>query len=233
MSETDSFIDEVTEEVRRDRLFALMRRYGWIGGLAIVLLVGGAAWNEWRKAQARAESQAFGDAVIAALAQPEGAERATALETVAAPTAGGEAVADLLAAAERARQDAPGASTRLLALADRSDVPAIYRDIAMLKAAMLPGSGLTADARRARLAPLAAQPGLIRLLAEEQLAMIEIETGARVAALDRLTSLAVDAEATEPLRRRVAQVIVALGEDVPEVPGETRTDGTLDAGSDQ
>ena len=54
MSDTDSFIDEVTEEVRRDRLFGLMKRYGWIAALAVLLIVGGAAWNEWRKAQDRA-----------------------------------------------------------------------------------------------------------------------------------------------------------------------------------
>ena len=68
MSNTDSFIEEVTEEVRRDRLYALMRRYGWIAVLAILLLVGGAAWNEWRKAQAQARAAAFGDAILAALA---------------------------------------------------------------------------------------------------------------------------------------------------------------------
>mgnify|MGYP000023548564 CR=1 FL=1 len=225
MSDTDSFIDEVTEEVRRDRLFRLMRRYGWIGVLAILVLVGGAAWNEWRKAQARAEAQAFGDAVLAALSQEEAAARADALQAVEAPGPGGEAVAVLLATAEQAQNDAAGAATRLLGLADRTDVPEVYRQIATLKAVTIPDSGLDAGARRGRLAPLAAQPGLVRLLAEEQLAMIEIETGARAAALDRLVSLAVDAEATEPLRRRVAQVIVALGEDVPEMPGATGHDG--------
>jgi hypothetical protein len=30
MSDTDSFIDEVTEEVRRDRMFFMLKRYGWI-----------------------------------------------------------------------------------------------------------------------------------------------------------------------------------------------------------
>lgn len=219
MSDTDSFIDEVTEEVRRDRLFRLMRRYGWIGVLAILLLVGGAAWNEWRKASAEAEAQAFGDALITALAQDESAARADALQTVEAPGPGGDAVATLLAAAEQAQNDAPGAATRLLALADRSDVPDIYRQIATLKAVALPASGLTAETRRERLAPLTGQPGLTRLLAEELLAMIDIETGARVEGMDRLTALITDAEATEPLRRRVAQVIVAMGEEVPEMPG--------------
>ena len=49
MSDTDSFIDEVTEEVRRDRLFLLLRRWGWVGVLAVILIVGGAAFNEIRK----------------------------------------------------------------------------------------------------------------------------------------------------------------------------------------
>ena len=50
MSNPESFIDEVNEELKRDRLFALMRKYAWIAVLAVVLIVGGAAWNEWRKA---------------------------------------------------------------------------------------------------------------------------------------------------------------------------------------
>ena len=163
--------------------------------------------------RARSEAQAFGDAILAALSAREGTERATALDAVAAPGPGGAAVVDLLASAERSEADTPEAARRLLELADTPDTPAIYRRLATLKAVALPGSGLSAEARRARLAPLASQPGLVRLLAEEQLAMIDLETGARGAALDRLSALAADAEATPPLRRRVAQVIVALGEE--------------------
>lgn len=219
MSNTDSFIDEVTEEVRRDRLFALMRRYGWIAILAILLLVGGAAWNEWRKARERAAAEAFGDAVLAALARPEAEGRAASLDAVVAPDAGGAAVVALLAAAEHAETDPAEAAARFLALADRSDMPPVYQQIATLKAVALPGSGLDAETRRARLAPLAEGAGLLRLLAEEQLALIEIETGETGAALERLAALAMDAEATAALRRRVTQVIVALGETPPEPPG--------------
>ena len=56
MSNTDSFIEEVTEEVRNDKLFALFRKYGWIAGLAVVVMVGGTAWSEWNKSNARANS---------------------------------------------------------------------------------------------------------------------------------------------------------------------------------
>ena len=45
--ETDSFIDEVTEEVRRDRLFALFRRFGWIALAIILIIVAGTAWREY------------------------------------------------------------------------------------------------------------------------------------------------------------------------------------------
>ncbi|KKK62940.1 hypothetical protein LCGC14_2999320, partial [marine sediment metagenome] len=78
MSNTDSFIDEVTEEVRRERLFGFLRRYGWIAVLAVVLIVGGAAYNEWRNASERAEAQAFGDALLAALEADSPEARRTA-----------------------------------------------------------------------------------------------------------------------------------------------------------
>ncbi len=67
LSNPDSFIDEVTEEVRRDRLFAMFRKYGWIGVLAVVAIVGGAAYTEWSKARSEARAQAFGDAVLDAV----------------------------------------------------------------------------------------------------------------------------------------------------------------------
>ena len=79
MSDTDSFIDEVTEEVRRDRMFLMLRRYGWIGALAVVAIVGGAAYNEYSKSQATAQSQKLGDDIIAALAENDAEGRASAL----------------------------------------------------------------------------------------------------------------------------------------------------------
>ena len=84
MSNTESFIEEVNEEVRRDRLYGLLRRYGWIAVLAILLIVGGAAFSEYRKAQARAEAEALGDAMLAALTVDDSAGRAEALAGISA-----------------------------------------------------------------------------------------------------------------------------------------------------
>ena len=37
-NQNDRFIDEVTEDLRRDRLFLMMRRYGWIAVLLVFVL---------------------------------------------------------------------------------------------------------------------------------------------------------------------------------------------------
>ena len=79
MSETDSFIDEVTEEVRRDRLFGLMRRYGWIAVLAVLLIVGGAAYREYSRASDQSAARALGDALLAALDTEDTDARSSAL----------------------------------------------------------------------------------------------------------------------------------------------------------
>lgn len=219
MSETDGFIEEVTEEVRRDRLFRLMRRYGWIAVLLILVLVGGAAWNEWRKAQAEDAAQAFGDSILAALSQPDRAARASALAEIDAPNPEAAAVVDLLAVGEVAEGDPESAAARLLSITEQAETADVYRQIATLKAVTLPQSGLSVDTRRQRLESLVSEGGVIRLLAEEQLALIALETGDRSAALERLTAIAADAEATAGLRRRATQVIVALGEDPPNTSG--------------
>lgn len=215
MANQDSFIDEVTEEVRRDRLFALFRRYGWIGITLVVLLVAGAAFFEWRKAQARAEAEARGDAILAVLESESPAARAAGLEAL---TGEGEAagraqpVIGLLAAAEMAATGDPADGiAQLDALAARSDIPAIYRDLATLKSAMI-GAGTMAPADRlTRLEPLTAPGGAFRALALEQMALARIEAGETEAALQILTTLLGDADASEGLRRRASQLIVALG----------------------
>ena len=221
MSNTDSFIDEVTEEVRRDRMFALMKRYGWIAVLLVLLLVGGAAWNEWTKAQERAAAEGLGDGILSALELEQSADRAAALSQVGTQTPGAAAVVTLLAEGERAGNDPAAAAQALLTLADRGDVPGVYRQVATLKAVAIRDSGLSIEDRRARLDGLALGAGLIRLLAEEQLAYLDIETGDTGAAMARLRQISADAEASPGLRVRATEVILGLGGEIePQGDGQ-------------
>ncbi len=212
MSETDSFIEEVTEEVRRDRLFALMRRYGWIAVLAVVLLVGGAAWNEWRKAQAERAAQETGDAMIAALRADDSETRARELVDVNPETAGAQAVVSLLAGGqliEAGEHDA--AIAELKAVSERSDLPLVYRQVALFKLLAVQADSLSPEERREGYASLIGPGSQLRLLAEEQLALIDMETGKTASAIERLQAIAQDEGATAGLRRRASQLIVALG----------------------
>ena len=163
------------------------------------------------KAQERAVAQGFGDAILSALEAPDRTMRAEALAGVEAPTSGGQAVLTLLTAAEEGEGSPAEAAARLLTLADSADVPLVYRQLATLKAVAIPDGGLSIDDRRSRMEGLALAGGLVRLMAEEQLALIEIETGATDAALERLQRIFEDAEATAGLRQRASQLIVALG----------------------
>jgi hypothetical protein len=211
MSNPDSFIEEVTEEVRRDRLFALMRRYGWIAVVAVLLLVGGAAYKEWQNARETAAAQALGDALLAALQQDDPEARIAALDGVAGA---GEAapLIGLLAAGEQsaAGQD-EAATARLRALADDAQAPAAYRQLALLKLLLIEGDARPAEERRADLAPLTEPGAPFRPLALEQLALLEIEEGNTDAAIDRLREILDLPEATAGLRERATQLIVALG----------------------
>ncbi len=214
MSDTDSFIEEVSEEVRRDRLYGYMRKYGWIAVLAILAIVGGAAYNEYSKAQTLAKAQTAGDVILAALEVDEPEARVAALEEVRGQdiTQGAKAVVSLMQAAEQgASDDAAGSQAALEKIAVDGSLPEIYRQIASFKAASQSDGSLSVEDRRIRLEALSAPGTSLRLLATEQLALIDIETADTDAALEKLQGIVVDAEVTAGLRQRATQLIIALG----------------------
>ncbi len=211
MSNPESFIDEVTEEVRRDKLYGQLKKYGWIGVVAVLLLVGGATINEWIKARDRAAAEATGDAILAAVELDDAAARLAALDGI---NAEGDRAALIALISAAVAEDPREADARLRTLAEDAGQPALYRDLAQLKRALLPGA-LDAEARVEVLTPLTAPGGAFRVLAEEQIALAEIELGRTDAARTRLEALLNDTEASQPLRRRVSQLIVALGGTAP------------------
>lgn len=213
MSNPDSFINEVTEEVRRDRLYRLFRRYGWIAIAAVVLLVAGAAWSEWRRATARAEAEARGDAILAALDADSPEARAEAIGAVPAE-AGSDlaAVLAMLAAGQATAESGLGtARDRLEEVAAMPGVKPAYRDLASLKSVALAGSGLDPAERIARLEPLTTPGAPFRVLALELTAYAQADAGETDAAIETLRGLTEDAEATQGLRQRASRMIVALG----------------------
>ncbi len=209
MSNPDSFIDEVTEEVRRDRLYAVFRRYGWIGIVLVALTVGGAAWTEWSKAQARAQAQVFGDAVLGALDADDPGARRAALEKVAA-TGEQTAVLNLLIASDPSENRDATLAALDKAAADAS-LPQIYRDLATLRRVIVAGADMPAAERKAALDAIAPPGRAFRTLALEQMAYLMVEAGESEDAIAAFRALTEDQEAPDGLRERASQMIMALG----------------------
>ena len=214
MSQTDSFIEEVTEEVRRDRLFALIKKWGWVAVLAVLLIVGGAAYNEYRKAAIKAEAEGFGDVLLAGIdANDAGATLATV------PTANPEqaAIAGQLAAADAlSGGNSEFGLEQLDKVIETDGTPAVYIALAELKRALALPPQTPIEDRRAAFEALATPGAPFQSLAEEQLALIAAETGKPDEAITILRGLLESANITAGLQRRASELIVALGGNLAE-----------------
>jgi hypothetical protein len=209
VSNPDSFIEEVTEEVRRDKLFAIFRKYGWIAGLVVLGLVAGTAWTEWSKSRAEARAQAFGDALIDALDQGTPAERREALAAI--PTDGEQTALLKLIMASDPDEDPAATLAALDAVAADATLPAVYRELAALRRVLVGGSAIPLADRRTALQGVAKPGSPYRTLAEELLAYLLVEEGKTDEAISAMTTLMQDQEASSALRGRLGQMITALG----------------------
>ncbi|WP_176556069.1 tetratricopeptide repeat protein [Rubellimicrobium rubrum] len=203
----ESFIDEVTEAVRRERLNLWFRRWGWIIGVVVLAIVGGAAWVEWSRSQTEAEAELRGEAVLTALETEDDVARLAALSDL--PRAGQEGVvtALLLAAEQQSAGEADAAIATLNTVAGVSTIPQVYRDLAALKALMAQG----ASADPLALQALAAPGAPYALLAQEQLALVHLANDRRDEAVTLLQGLRDDAGVGPTQRARVDALLTALG----------------------
>lgn len=214
MSNSDSFIDEVTDEVKRDKLYAQMRKYGPIAVAVVLAIVGGAAWTEYRSAQEQARAEAAGDAIFDALEETDAETRAAVFADL--PIEGdANAIAALMAASSQVDAgELDSAASILTALAADDTAPEMYRDLAALKAAMLPNDDTAA--KIAALEPLARPGQPYYLLAMEQIAYANLESGDTDAAITVFRQIEEDAASSRGLRERVQNLMIALGEPMPE-----------------
>ena len=228
MHDSDSFIGEVSEEVRRDRLFATLRRYRWLIAAAVLLIVGGAAFHSWNQARQRAAAAAAGGAFAAALAEPDAARRAEALAGFAASTPRAAVLARLAqAGCLSAAGDRDGAAAVLGEVAGDGTVAPVWRSLAALERVMLLGPAMDASERQATLEGLVAPNAPFRTLALEQRALTHLEAGDREAAIADLNAALADPAATAGLQTRARQLIVAAGGSIaaPPAPVAPAVDG--------
>lgn len=219
MSDTDGFIEEVTEEVRKDQLFGYFKKYGWIAGAVIVLAVGGAAYSEWSKSKAASVAQARGDAIASALAKENPADQIAALDELSADAGASFAILALQKAALQVENDQKEAAlTTLDSLAASDTVETIYRDMAMFKALMLRGKDAEPAARMAALDQLAIPGNPFRPLALEQMAVAKLDADDTAGAIELLQGLLEESEVSAGIQQRATQLLVSLGGELPSFP---------------
>lgn len=217
VSDTDSFLQEVSEELRRDRLYRNIRKYGWLAILLVVLVVGGATYREYLKSKAETAAQLFGTNIIDALGEKNIDDRISKLQKINAPGDNAKVVIAMLLSAELNGSESPTLEkSSLSTITEGSSIDAHYRELLNFKILLGSAETLSLEERATAFEALSKPGNPFRLLAEEQLALIELEQGYVDNAVEKISQILLDAELTAGLRNRATQMMIALGKD-PEL----------------
>lgn len=209
MSDSDSFIREVTEEVDRDRMNRQLKKWGpWIGVGLLVLVGLAAAWN-WQKDQDRLAAEEIGRILLS----EELTDPARAQDARDALTGPPSVLADFrLAEAQITADDREGAVETYERIAARSDVSRAYTDLAALRGLRLRAASAPDEAQVA-LAPLTAPDRPYRLLAQELRATLMLNSGDVAGAHALLRAILADPARTVNLSDRVSALLLSSGGD--------------------
>lgn len=212
--ETDSFIAEVSDELRRDRMNRAFRRYGPFLAGAIVLIVLGTAGYEFWRYETRSAARSAGG-VLASAARSDAPEEAFA-QAAKTLEGGPRIVADLAAATALAEKGAPAEAVPFYESVESTpEVEPLYAHLAALRSVMARLGTAPTDELLADLAPLTAQDAPFAPLALEIDAGLKLELGREDDARASLTAALADPRASQGQRRRIQDLLNSL----PPVPG--------------
>ena len=220
MSDTDSFLQEVSEELRRDKLYRNIRKYGWVAILLVIVIVGAATYREYQKSLAETEAELFGTSIIDALNEKNEADRILKLQKINPPGENAKAIVAMLLAAEATgNESATFKMSTLSNVTNSLSIDTQYRDLLNFKILLGSSEIMGLDERMKSFEGLSKPGNPFRLLAEEQMALIELELGNTDNAIEKISQILLDSELTAGLRTRATQMLIALGKD-PELINE-------------
>lgn len=225
----EAFFREVTDEVRREQMAGVARRYGVTAILvALIALLAFGGWLFWqheRELRAAERGEQF-TAALTALSKGDAATARAKVDPLVASGARGYAPLGRLLIADMAAQQGKGAASAA-AFADVADdrgAPQPLRDLALIRATTADFDRLAPQAVIDRMKPLrvagapwAGSAGELTALAQIKLGQIK-PAGATILAVVR------DPTVPESLRERLSQIGGDLGVDatVAAVAGAAR-----------
>ena len=213
---SDGFIREVDEELQRDRMAQLWKRFGPIVvGVALVVILattGKIGWDAWQARQSERQGAAFA-AAQAALDRDDPTAAAELFAGIASDHRGDVAAVARLREAEArlAGGDEAAALTLLDALAETSGIDPILREFAAVAAAQRRLGNADPAGLLAALEPHMAADAPFRHSAREAAALAAIEAGDEGAAVEILRQLQADASTPDAMRQRAEELLATLG----------------------
>jgi hypothetical protein len=208
---------EVDEELRRDNLEKLWKKYGfYIIGLAAMVVLAVAGVQGWR-AYDLDQREKLSDRYQAARELAQGGEASAGLDAMIDLSEASSGGYPGLAAFEEARLrvssgDIAGAIEVWDRIAEGSGLGSGFKEAATLFSVLHQIDSGDPAALRARLEPLATDSQPFRSTARELLALIALGAGDAAAARELYTKISDDREAPAGLRQRAAQMLAALKE---------------------
>lgn len=226
-NETDSFVNEVDESIRQDRMLNMAKTYGpWLIGLFIVILLAVGGWQVWKwQATNAARDHAEEYAQAQELARAGNLDGAKAeFERL---TGEGPGTYRVMAQMEHGailevQGDLEGALRAFDAAAEAADNP-LMRETAQLRAAYIAADTQDFAALQVRLQPLLTSESRLSYLARELLAIEAWEAGQTSLARETLENLTLAFDAPEGVRQRAQMALAVVG------PAPAAADGATPA----
>jgi hypothetical protein len=223
----EAFLREVDEELRRDRMSKLWRRYGIIAIAVVVLGLAALAGFLWWQSDQHKKAGADGELLSQAmddLGQGKEAGVRAKLDTLAAsPRPAYRAAAKLTKAALGGEKgDAKAAIAQYKIVADDPDLPQPFRDLAAVRRTALEFDTLPPAEVIARLKPLAVSGNPWFGSAGEMVAAAYIKMNKPELAGPLFAAIAKDEQVPETIRGRATRIAGALGADAIAQPASTK-----------
>lgn len=219
----DAFFREVDEELRRDQVGTLWRRYGRLMLLGLALALAALAAFLWWQHDRTEKAGADGETLTHVLAdlsegKTEGAQ--AKLDTLAgSPRDGYRAAARLTSAAIALdRKDTKAAAASYAAVAGDATLPQAFRDLALVRRTAVEFDTLPPSTVIDRLKPLAGGGQAWSASAGEMVAIAHLKMNQPQLAGPVFAAIAKDESAPESLRSRATRMAGALGLDVVAQP---------------
>jgi hypothetical protein len=220
--DSDTFLREVDDELRRERVTSFFTRYGsWIIGGVLLLLAAIGGWIYWQHSQATAAGEAS-EKLIQVVEQLDGHNARAAAGTIdelAGSDRPGYRIAGLFARANAQIQTnaIPAAIDTLKSIAGDDSAPQPYRDVALIRQTQLEFDRLNPNEVIQRLQPFAQTGNPWHGSAGEMMGVALMKAGHPDQAARVFEALARDLSVPDSIRARATQLASTLGVDTFEL----------------